>query len=304
MAITMIKIGTRSSPLALVQANMVKAALENVRSDIDVQIVPIKSNADWKKADGEKPLNDQEGGKGLFAKEIETQILDGTVDIGVHSAKDMASFLPEGLAIDHFLPREDARDAFISLKYQSIEDLPEGSVIGTCSPRRQSFFLEKHPDCNVVPFRGNVQTRLDKVRDGQVDATFLAMAGIKRLGIDDPMIKPFAVEEMLPAAGQGAVCIETKPDDAEIRMILDEVNCTRTRLSVVAERAVLQILDGSCQTPIAAHSVFDGDTMTLKAKIGDLQGQNQHISEMSALVKTSEEAASLGRKVGEELKAQ
>ena len=249
-----------------------------------------------------KPLNDQEGGKGLFAKEIEMQILDGAVDIGVHSAKDMASFLPEGLVIDHFLPREDAREAFISLKYQSIDDLPKGAVIGTCSPRRQSFFLEKRPDCKVVPFRGNVQTRLDKVRDGQVDATFLAIAGIKRLGIDDPMIKHMNIEEMLPAAGQGAVCIEAKSDNKEIRTILDEINCTRTCVSVVAERAVLQILDGSCQTPIAAHAVFDGDRMILKAKIGDLQGKNQHIAEMSALVKTSEEAVSLGRKVGEELK--
>ena len=274
------RIGTRNSPLALCQADILKSALEAAHVGLIVEIVPIQSNADWKKGEGEKPLIEEAGGKGLFAKEIEQKILDGEIDCGVHSTKDMASFLPEGLEINHYLPRADVRDAFISLKYKSIEEMPAGAVVGTCSPRRQALALSKRPDIKIVPFRGNVGTRMEKIRNGQVDATFLAMAGLERLGVTDDMIHPLSADEFLPACGQGAVCMETRDDDDRAKQILDKVHCVDTGLCVAAEREVLKILDGSCHTPIGAYATLDNGLMTIRAQVLSLDGRKIYSDSM------------------------
>lgn len=298
------RIGTRNSPLALVQAGLLESALKAAHADLDIEIVPIKSNADWKKEEGEKPLVEEAGGKGLFAKEIEEQILDGRVDCGVHSTKDMASFLPEGLVIENYLPRADARDAFISAKYSSIENLPDGATVGTCSPRRAALALHKRPDLKIVPFRGNVGTRLQKIRDGQVDATFLAMAGLERMGIEDTMIHPMSADEFLPACGQGAVCMEIGEGDQQAQEILSSVNCHDTQLCVTAEREILRVLDGSCHTPIGAYAVMNGNEMVLKAAVLSLDGQDIYEEEISENCSDVEAARMIGKRAGEKLKSQ
>lgn len=298
------KIGTRGSPLALKQAEMLRLALTAAHSNLEIEIVTIKSAADWKMQDGEKALCDKNGGKGQFAKEIEDQILDGRLDCGVHSLKDMASFLPSGLKVAHYLPRADARDAFICKGYDDLMALPQGAVIGTCSPRRQAFVLDKRPDAKIVPFRGNVKTRLDKVSAGQVDATYLAMAGIERLGIKDSMIKPVSVADMLPACGQGIVCMEIRENDDWAHGILEAINNEPARLSAVAEREVLRVLDGSCHTPIGAHAILEGGQMTLTGFVASLDGQTTFKDQLVSACSTVKEAREIGLKMGEGLKAQ
>ncbi|PZO86581.1 MAG: hydroxymethylbilane synthase, partial [Micavibrio aeruginosavorus] len=193
-----LKIGTRGSPLALLQTEMVEGALKARLPDLQIERVVIRTTGDWKPEQGEKRLSEAEGGKGLFAREIELALLDRTIDCAVHSLKDMPSFLPEGLALDHMLERADPRDAFICHKVSSYMDLPQGAVVGTSSLRRQAFLLAKRPDLKIVPIRGNVQTRLAKLAEGQVDATYLAMAGLDRLGISGDFIHPVSMEDMLP----------------------------------------------------------------------------------------------------------
>ncbi|MEM6812030.1 MAG: hydroxymethylbilane synthase [Pseudomonadota bacterium] len=298
-----IRLGTRTSPLAMKQAQLVSDALKQVHSDLEVVIVPIKSAADWKKQDGEKALNAQAGGKGQFATEIENAHLRGEIDCGVHSTKDMPCILPDGLTIKHYMPRANVRDAFISQKASKIEDLPQGAVIGTCSPRRQSIALEKRPDLKIVPFRGNIQTRLDKIRNDQVDASFLAMAGIERLEIQDDMIHSLSLDDMLPAAGQGAICLETKTDDHDIHRLLDAISCTHTYLSVSAEREVLRFLDGSCHTPIGAYASIENNTMSLKGFVGSLDGQHQVYKQIEGECTSIEQALKIASDLAVELQA-
>lgn len=280
---------------------MVKAALEKAHPDIKVEITPVLSKADWKKSQGERPLAEEAGGKGMFATEIEKMIIDGTVDAGVHSLKDMATNLPEGLVINHVLPRADARDAFICVKARKLEDLPKGAVIGTCSPRRAALALHARPDLKIVPFRGNVQTRLEKVQSGQVDATFLAMAGLERLGIKDDIIHPMGVNDFLPACGQGVICIETHEGNAAVQQALNAIHCRDTYYCAVVERDVLRVLDGSCQTPIAAHAVINEGVLSLRASVLSLDGQQIFNQEQSSDL---EGASALGLDVGNALKAQ
>lgn len=298
------KIGTRGSPLALKQANILKGALQKAHPDLAIEIVPIKSAADWKMQDGEKSLCDKNGGKGQFAKEIEERILDGALDCGVHSLKDMASFLPAGLRIGHYLPRADARDAFISEKANNLMNLPEGSVVGTCSPRRQAFILTKRPDIKVVPFRGNVRTRLDKVANGQVDATYLAMAGIERLGITDPMIHPVEINDFLPACGQGIVCIESRESDERAAEILTPINDATVTLCAIAEREVLRVLDGSCHTPIAAYAEMRKGELYLRGFVASLDGQKTYFKEASAPCESIAQAREIGLEIGDALMAE
>lgn len=293
------RIGTRNSPLALKQADILTTALLEVHADLEVEIVPIKSNADWNKEDGEKPLVEEAGGKGLFAKEIETAILNGDVDCGVHSLKDMASFLPEGLVIDHVLPRANPCDAFISDKYKSVSELPEGATIGTCSPRRSALVLSKRPDLKVVPFRGNVGTRLEKIKSGQVDATFLAMAGLERLNIQNEMIHALSAKEFLPACGQGIVCMEIKQDNQRAKEILDAVHCRETGDCAVAEREVLKILDGSCHAPIGAYAQVEEDKLKLNAVVLSLDGQQIYEERFEGDIANAFE---IGQTVGNALK--
>lgn len=296
------RIGTRNSPLAMVQANLLREALLRAYADLQVELVPILSSADWKKSEGEKPLSEENGGKGLFAKEIEQAILDGSIDCGVHSLKDMASFLPEGLVINHVLPRANPCDAFISAKYKSISEMPDGGILGTCSVRRQAAALAQKPYLNIVPFRGNVQTRIDKIKSGQVEATFLAMAGIERLGIKDDIIHPISPMDMLPACGQGIVCMEMREDDSVTAKILDVVNCPQTLFAAQAEREVLRALDGSCHTPIAAYAVIENAQMWLRANVFSLDGTQVFEEEITAPCATGSQALQIGQEIGRRLK--
>lgn len=298
----LLKIGTRGSPLALKQANMVKSALEEAHADLTAEVVVIQSNADWKPEQGERHLCEENGGKGQFASEIEDKILSGEVDCGVHSLKDMASFLPAGLEIQHFLPRADVRDVLISVKYKSMKDLPAGCVVGTCSLRRASLMLSHNKDVEIVPFRGNVETRLEKIRNEQVDATFLAKAGLDRLGLDVPEAHVIEPEDMLPACGQGIVCMETGDGDEETQSLLDAISCEQTALSAIAEREVLRILDGSCHTPIGAYAVFDNNEMFLRALVSSNDGQTIFRDEYRSTVSNRDEALAVGQIVGQRLK--
>jgi len=289
--------------LAIIQTEMLESALRALHPDVKLERVIIKTSGDWKPEDGEKPLSAIEGGKGLFAREIEKALLDGSIDCAVHSTKDMPSFLPEGLALDHFLPRADARDAFICRKYSSFMDLPQGAVVGTTSPRRQAFVLSKRPDLKTVTLRGNVQTRLDKLDAGQVDAAILAIAGLNRLNICGDFIHVIDEKTMLPACGQGAVGIETRVDDVETRALLDYIHHKETGLCVETERAALQVLDGSCHTPIGAHAVMQNEHMTLDLAVAYLDGREIFTEHESHAITSPVEAAEFGRALAMKLKA-
>lgn len=294
MKIKTLRIGTRGSPLAMTQTRMVEAALKAAHEDLEIEIVQIRTSGDWKPEDGEKRLSESEGGKGLFAREIEKALLDGHIDCAVHSLKDMASFLPEGLVIDHVMEREDPRDAFISYKYKSFMDLPEGATVGTSSLRRQSFLLAKRPDLNIVTLRGNIQTRLDKLKDGMADATFLAMAGLNRLGIKGDFIHPVPVTVMLPACGQGIVGIERVANDDDVKHLLDAIHHHDTGLCAAAERAALQVLDGSCHTPIGAHAKIAGNKMQFDLMVASEDGQQMFVASESATIEDDIAAADFG----------
>ncbi len=259
---SIIRIGTRGSPLALAQAHQVGRELIQAHDwpDTKIEIVIIKTSGDQIL---DRPLSEV-GGKGLFTKELETALLAGDIDFAVHSMKDVATMLPDGLEISSILEREDVRDAFISLKYKSLAELPSGAVVGTSSLRRQAQLKSLRPDLSVVEFRGNVQTRLKKLQDGIADATFLACAGLNRLGMSDRITSAIETEMMLPAAAQGAVGIETRIDDEITRVLVAPLNHPETALCVEAERAFLARLDGSCRTPIGALAELDRKTNTIR----------------------------------------
>jgi len=297
-----LRIGTRRSPLALVQTGLVESALKQHWPELNIELVPINSDADWKPQDGEKPLCADQGGKGLFAKEIEEALMQNRIDCGVHSLKDMAAFLPDGLILSHFLPREDARDCLISTKATTIQDLPENAVIGTCSPRRASLLKSIRNDLKSYPFRGNVQTRIDKLVGGHADATILAMAGLKRLNIKADYIHPLPIEQFMPACGQGIVAIETRENDTVTQDLLAPINHAPTMLCAIAERAVLQTLDGDCHTPIAAHAVINEDQLELRAMAASPCGQKIYDERIADICTTQEQAATIGKKVGTALK--
>ena len=251
-----LRLGTRGSPLALAQANEVCARLASAHPELAegaVEIVVITTTGDTIQ---DRTLADI-GGKGLFTKEIEEALLAGRIDAAVHSMKDVPTWLPEGLEISTILPREDPRDALFSAGGQDLAGLPAGSVIGTASLRRQAQVLMARPDLRVVPFRGNVQTRLRKLAEGEVDATLLAMAGLNRLGLSGEVSAVLAPEVMLPAVAQGAIGLEIRSDDAGTRDTLAALDDRDSAIRVAAERACLAVLDGSCRTPIAAFAEFE-----------------------------------------------
>lgn len=259
------KIGTRGSPLALAQAHETRdrlAAAFDLPQDA-FEICVIKVTGDQIQ---DKPLREIDG-KGLFTREIEEALLDGGIDIAVHSTKDMPFAQPGGLVMDTFLPREDVRDAFVSLKCQSLADLPDGAVVGTSSTRRRAQLAARFPNLKVVEFRGNVQTRLKKLADGVADATFLATAGLRRLGMDDVPYTPISPDDMLPAVAQGAIGIERRNADARAQAMLAAIHDVSTGLRIAAERAFLGRLDGSCETPIGALAEIDGDQLRLRGEI-------------------------------------
>ena len=262
---TPLRIGTRGSALALAQAHETRdrlMAAHGLPQDA-FEIVVIKTTGDRVL---DRPLKEI-GGKGLFTREIEDALTEGGIDIAVHSMKDMPTIQPDGLLIDCYLPREDVRDAFVSPRYGSISDLPEGAVVGSSSLRRRAQLAARRPDLKLVEFRGNVQTRLKKLEDGVADATFLAMAGLSRLGMIHVAQGPVAPEEMLPAVAQGCIGVERRADDARVAALLAPIGDAPSALRVAAERAFLARLDGSCETPIAGLAVIEDDSLWLRGEI-------------------------------------
>ncbi|SFG98895.1 hydroxymethylbilane synthase [Palleronia marisminoris] len=293
---TPLKIGTRGSPLALAQANETRDRLATAfhLPGEAFQIVVIKTTGDRVI---DRPLREI-GGKGLFTREIEEALLSGEIDIAVHSMKDMPVAQPEGLTLDTYLPREDPRDAFISLDGGSLAELPEGRVVGTSSLRRKSQLLNRRPDLTVVEFRGNVQTRLRKLADGVANATFLAMAGLNRLGDDDVPRLPIPEDEMLPAVAQGAIGIERRLSDDRMAEMLAAIHDHDTGLRLAAERAYLARLDGSCETPIAGLAELTGDTLRLRGEILRTDGSECLSDEVQGAIA---DGAELGRQLAEAL---
>ena len=275
-----------------------QASFPELNEEGALEIVIIKTT-------GDKVLNQplaDIGGKGLFTKEIDDALLDGRIDIAVHSMKDVPTYLPEGTILPCNLPREDVRDVFISEKYKTLSELPAGSVVGSASLRRQAQILAKRPDLEVVNFRGNVQTRLRKLSEGVCDATLLAYAGLKRLDLADKATSILSEDEMLPAVAQGAIGIACRDGDDRAAEALAALNHEETRLAVVCERAFLAALDGSCRTPIAglARKTSDGG-MSFRGLVASLDGKRvlQTSREGAA---TEEDAVAMGREAGEQLK--
>ncbi len=260
-----IRIGTRGSKLALAQAHQIRARLmtaHNLELD-DFSIKIIKTTGD---IITDKPLAEF-GGKGLFTKEIEEALTASEIDLAVHSMKDMPTKLPEGLEISCLLPREDVRDAFISLKASRLADLPKGASLGTSSLRRQAQVKQLRPDLTVIPYRGNVDSRLRKLDDGVADATLLAYAGLRRLGLENRVTSLIEVSDMLPAIAQGAIGVETRIGDERMAKYLAPLHDLTTSLCVETERAFLAELDGSCRTPIAGLARLDGDALHFRGQI-------------------------------------
>jgi hydroxymethylbilane synthase len=260
-----LKIGTRGSPLALWQAHEVRRCMMAAFAlpEAAFQICVIKVLGDQIL---DRALKDI-GGKGLFTREIEDALLDGSIDIAVHSMKDMPTVQPDGLLLDCYLPREDVRDAFVSPSVASLTALPQGAVVGSSSLRRRAQLALRRPDLKLVEFRGNVQTRMKKLQDGVAAATFLAMAGLNRLGMTHMARGPVEVDEMLPAVAQGAIGIERRMDDARVAGLLAAIHDGPTGIRLAAERAYLATLDGSCETPIAGLAVIEGDQLWLRGEI-------------------------------------
>ncbi len=294
------RIGTRGSPLALAQANETRQRLADAH-DLPLEafeIVTIKTTGDRVI---DRPLKEI-GGKGLFTKEIEEALLFGEIDIAVHSMKDMPVDQPPGLTLDTYLPREDVRDAFVSPGRGWLRDLKERAVVGTSSLRRRAQLLHRRPDIKVVEFRGNVQTRLKKLEDGVADATFLAMAGLRRLGMEDDVpMTAIGADEMLPAVAQGAIGIERREGDGRSGRMLEPIHDERTGVLLAAERAYLAQLDGSCETPIAGLAELAGGRLRLRGEILRPDGSEAH-----ADVAEGQEAdgAEIGRDLAERLLAQ
>lgn len=298
-----LRIGTRGSPLALAQTEIVIALLREKHADLRVEgaveVVKIVTSGDKIQ---DRALSEA-GGKGLFTKEIEEALLDGSIDCAVHSMKDMPTQLPEGLEIPCLPPREDPRDAFFSIKSKTIDGLPVGAVVGTASLRRQAIVLSRRPDVSTTLFRGNVGTRLKKLADGAVDATILAAAGMIRLGYE---VKNFIEPEvMLPAVAQGAIGVEVRADDARVKGLLAAIHCPVTDLRITAERAFLAVMDGSCKTPIAAlASVPDAnDMMRFDVLVGRTDGSDIRKAFYRERITSLESAQALGTRAGRELKA-
>ncbi len=296
-----VRIGTRGSPLALAQAEMVRAGLAAahpaLRSEGAIEIIIIKTTGDQVQ---DRALSEI-GGKGLFTKEIEEALIENRIDVAVHSMKDVPTQLPAGLEISCLLEREDPRDVFISAKAQSITDLPKGAVVGSASLRRQAQILAVRPDLKVVTLRGNVGTRLNKLAQGDADATLLALAGLKRLGKEDVATSILDVTDMLPAVAQGAIGLEIRAADRRMRELLAPLHHKATEICVVAERACLAELEGSCRTPIAAHAdLLKDGRLRLRALIARPDGSKMYRDER---IGVPSEAAALGIAAGRALKS-
>lgn len=301
MKAPILRIGTRGSPLALAQASLVRDRLAmahpHLRAMEAIELVIIRTS-------GDRILDRslaEVGGKGLFTKELEEALLQRRIDFAVHSMKDVPTWFPAGLGIAAMPPREDPRDVFISRDGVGLDRLSPGATVGTAGLRRQAQILERRPDLKVVPFRGNVQTRLAKLEAGDVDATLLALAGLKRLGLAHVATEILDPSVMLPAAAQGAIGLETRLDDAETHALLAPLDCAETRVRVAAERALLAALDGSCRTPIAALATMERGRLKLVAKILSPDGSRVRYAEAEGPASAAE---SIGACAGEIIRRQ
>jgi hydroxymethylbilane synthase len=291
-----IRIGTRGSKLALVQAHQLRdrlMAAHGLSAD-DFAFSIIKTSGD---IITDKPLSEF-GGKGLFTKEIEEALVANEIDVAVHSMKDMPTKLPDGLEISCLLPREDVRDAFLSPKAARLADLPQGAVLGTSSLRRQAQVKRLRPDLSVITYRGNVDTRLRKLAEGVADATLLAFAGLRRLGLEEAATSLIETDEMLPAIAQGAIGIETRIGDERMAALLGPLHDEPTHICVTAERAFLAELDGSCRTPIAGLATVSGDSLHFRGQILLPDGSQSHETEREGALA---DAAEMGVDAAREL---
>jgi len=300
-----LRLGTRGSRLALIQAAIAKARLAAahpaLRAEGAIEIVPIRTTGDRE----QKRALAEIGGKGLFARELEQALLDGRIDLAVHSMKDMETQLPDAFAIAAMLPREDARDVLVVSdrlrgRVERMADLPDGAHVGTASLRRRAQLLALRPDLRIGLLRGNVDTRLARVAAGDFDATLLALAGLKRLGLDPVPGTPLEPNDMLPAAGQGAIGIEIRADDADLAAMLAEIDDPATARAVASERACLAVLDGSCHTPIAVHAAPQGrENWHIRALVALPDGSEIHRAEGHA---DAAMAVNMGRALGGRLR--
>ncbi|MBL0941662.1 MAG: hydroxymethylbilane synthase [Alphaproteobacteria bacterium] len=298
-----IRIGTRGSPLALAQAQEVKERLMAVHKipKKNIELVVIKTMGDI--------ITDRAliklGGKGLFTKQIEDDLLDLKVDLAVHSMKDVMAVLPEGLVIPCMLPREDPRDVWISEHFSNFHDLPQGGCVGTSSLRRAAQLLQMRPDIRIKTFRGNVETRIEKMRQGEVDGTLLAFAGLNRLGKLDCIKSILDIEHMLPAAGQGALGIECREDNQEMLALIHPLNDPDTSDCVLAERAFLRAVDGSCGMPVAALGKVEGNLVKLTGLVASIDGKNIMKAHTQGLRQNADQwGFEFGKKIYESLSPQ
>lgn len=289
-------IGTRGSPLALAQAYEVRARLAAAHG-LDASTIAISIFKTTGDRVLDRPLAEI-GGKGLFTKELEEALLERSIDLAVHSMKDMQTQLPEGLVVGATLPREDVRDAFISLRYASLDEVPAGATVGSSSLRRQAQLLNARPDLNVIGFRGNVQTRLKKLEDGVAAATFLAVAGLKRLKLEDRITAAIPADVMLPAVAQGAIGIEIRAGDTRTHTLIAPLNDATTAHAVTAERAFLRRLEGSCRTPIAGLAELRGSQLYFRGQVLSPDGKTSYRCEGSG---APEDADSIGFAAADEI---
>ncbi|MTJ00825.1 hydroxymethylbilane synthase [Idiomarina piscisalsi] len=291
-----VRIATRKSKLALWQAEHIQQRLEELHPDLTVELVPMSTKGD---VILDTPLA-KIGGKGLFVKELEVAMLEGRADIAVHSMKDLPVEFPDGLELHTICEREDPRDAFVSGKYNNLDEMPEGAVVGTCSLRRRCQVMEQFPHLVIKDLRGNVQTRLRKLDDGEFDAIILAASGLIRLELGDRITSFIPVEQSLPANGQGALGIECRSDDDAMKQLLQPLQCQETRIRVLAERAMNRRLEGGCQVPIGAYAELKGDSVYLRGLVGDPDGQQVLRDEIEG---PASEAEALGTELAERLLA-
>jgi hydroxymethylbilane synthase len=289
-----LRIATRKSPLALWQAHYVSDLLQQHHPDLKIELVTMVTQGD-KILD--TPLA-KVGGKGLFVKELETGMLEGTADIAVHSMKDVPVEFPPGLHLAVICEREDPRDAFVSNNFKSLEDLPQGARLGTSSLRRQSQIAALRPDLNIIDLRGNVNTRLKKLDNGGYDAIILAAAGLKRLEFEHRITQFIATDVCLPAIGQGAVGIECRSDDARVNNLIAPLNDSKTRIRVLAERAMNARLQGGCQVPIAGYAELDRGIILLRGLVAQTDGKKVIRGEIAGPPENAEE---LGTVLAEDL---
>ena len=294
-----LKIGTRGSPLALYQANETRERLMAAHglSEADIEIVVITTTGDRVR---DRPLSEI-GGKGLFTKEIEEALFARDIHLAVHSMKDMPARLPDGLTIAALLPREDVRDAFLSPVAGSIQALTRAATVGSSSVRRAAQLKRLRPDLNVIQFRGNVETRLRKLEEGVAQATFLAAAGLKRLGLAGKITSLVPTDVMLPAVAQGCIGIETREDDSATRALLAPLNHAASAVAVTCERAFLAALDGSCRTPLAGHATVTAGQISFRGHA--LTHDGVHCFETTR-TGAAADAERLGREAGEQVKAE